>query len=94
VWEKLYRAPVSGVFRRKTFWFRHLRQHRGERFAVCGNNPALALRPAPFPLGARVILNRIETFGEHAAGLGKFTRTMFAKDLRRKLQRLEAAAPA
>jgi hypothetical protein len=28
------------------------------------------------------IRNRITTFGEHPAGLGKFTRTMFARDLR------------
>ena len=31
------------------------------------------------------IMTRITTFGEHPAGLGKFTRTMFAKDLRRSL---------
>lgn len=31
------------------------------------------------------ILNRVSTFGEHPAGLGKFTRTMFAQDLRRSL---------
>jgi radical SAM superfamily enzyme YgiQ (UPF0313 family) len=30
-----------------------------------------------------VIENRIRTFGEHPAGLGKFTRTMFARDFRR-----------
>jgi hypothetical protein len=35
--------------------------------------------------GAAVIRSRIATFGEHAAGLGKFTRTMFAQDLRRRL---------
>lgn len=29
------------------------------------------------------IITRIRTFGEHPAGLGKFTRTMFATDLRR-----------
>lgn len=34
-----------------------------------------------------VILDRIETFGEHPSGLGKFTRTMFARDLRRSLVR-------
>ncbi|MBS1239702.1 MAG: cobalamin B12-binding protein [Proteobacteria bacterium] len=33
----------------------------------------------------KVILNKVETFGEHASGLGKFTRTMFARDLRRTL---------
>lgn len=32
-----------------------------------------------------VIEARIATFGEHPAGLGKFTRTMFAQDLRRVL---------
>lgn len=37
------------------------------------------------PLRKAVIENRIATFGEHPAGLGKFTRTMFAKDLRRSL---------
>jgi len=37
-----------------------------------------------------VILDRIATFGEHAAGLGKFTRTMFARDLRRTLAPVHA----
>ena len=32
-----------------------------------------------------LIENRLRTFGEHASGLGKFTRTMFARDLRRTL---------
>ncbi|MBI1252012.1 MAG: hypothetical protein GC189_11120 [Alphaproteobacteria bacterium] len=32
-----------------------------------------------------VIESRIKTFGEHPAGLGRFTRTMFARDLRRKV---------
>ena len=32
-----------------------------------------------------LIENRIKTFGEHPSGLGKFTRTMFARDLRRTL---------
>jgi radical SAM superfamily enzyme YgiQ (UPF0313 family) len=32
-----------------------------------------------------LIQSRIATFGEHPAGLGKFTRTMFARDLRRIL---------
>jgi radical SAM superfamily enzyme YgiQ (UPF0313 family) len=32
-----------------------------------------------------LIESRISTFGEHPAGLGKFTRTMFARDLRRVL---------
>ena len=41
-----------------------------------------------------IILKRIGDYGEHAAGLGKFTRTMFARDLRRQLVRTDAAVPA
>src|SRR5215510_10858834 len=37
---KTYRTPVSGVFRRKDFWFRGLWRKPGQRFAVCGGNPA------------------------------------------------------
>jgi hypothetical protein len=32
-----------------------------------------------------LIMSRVATFGEHPNGLGKFTRTMFARDLRRTL---------
>jgi hypothetical protein len=32
-----------------------------------------------------LISTRIKTFGEHPSGLGKFTRTMFAQDLRREV---------
>ena len=38
------------------------------------------------PARRALILAKIETFGEHPAGLGKFTRTMFARDLRRNLE--------
>jgi len=38
------------------------------------------------PARRALILSKIETFGEHPAGLGKFTRTMFARDLRRSLE--------
>ena len=37
---KMYRTSVSGVFRPKSFWFRRLWQKPGQRFAVCGGNPA------------------------------------------------------
>jgi radical SAM superfamily enzyme YgiQ (UPF0313 family) len=37
------------------------------------------------------LLTRIETFGEHASGLGRFTRTMFATDFRRKLEPMSRA---
>jgi radical SAM superfamily enzyme YgiQ (UPF0313 family) len=47
------------------------------------------------PQRRAVILNRIETFGEHPAALGKFTRTMFAQDLRRAVARpVSAPEPA
>jgi hypothetical protein len=39
-----------------------------------------------------LIESRIATFGERPAGLGKFTRTMFARDLRRNLRRTESIA--
>jgi radical SAM superfamily enzyme YgiQ (UPF0313 family) len=39
-----------------------------------------------------LIENRIRTFGEHPSGLGKFTRTLFARQLRRSV--FAAAAPA
>jgi hypothetical protein len=34
-----------------------------------------------------LLITRIRTFGEHPSGLGKFTRTMFARDLRRAVRR-------
>ena len=43
-------------------------------------------RPTRIPPEVRqLIRNRIETFGDHPSGLGKFTRTLFARDLRREL---------
>lgn len=41
----------------------------------------------------RLILSRIATFGEHPAGLGKFTRTMFSRDFRRTIVK-PASTPA
>jgi hypothetical protein len=35
------------------------------------------------PARRALIETKVATFGEHASGLGKFTRTMFARDLRR-----------
>jgi radical SAM superfamily enzyme YgiQ (UPF0313 family) len=51
-------------------------------------------RTAMDPEKRAVIAKRIADYGEHAAGLGKFTRTMFAKDLRRVLLPSDAAVPA
>lgn len=39
------------------------------------------------PDKAALIRTKVKTFGEHPHGLGKFTRTMFARDLRRSLVR-------
>ncbi|WP_171102159.1 radical SAM protein [Ruegeria sp. HKCCD7255] len=39
-----------------------------------------------------VLLSRLETFGEHPTGLGRFTRTMFARDFRRMVITPEAAS--
>jgi hypothetical protein len=41
---------------------------------------------AASPGRRQLILSRIATFGEHPAGLGKFTRTLFARELRREPQ--------
>jgi hypothetical protein len=46
------------------------------------------------PKARSTLMSRIETFGEHAAGLGRFTRTMFARDFRRRICRGDAEAPA
>ncbi|MFM7296164.1 MAG: hypothetical protein ACKO4Q_02955, partial [Planctomycetota bacterium] len=43
------------------------------------------------PEAKALILTKVGTFGEHASGLGKFTRTLFARDLRRRLVRERAA---
>jgi hypothetical protein len=64
--------------------------------------PLAAFRtPAPVvyrstmdPAARAVIEERIASYGEHAAGLGKFTRTMFARDLRRTLVSAGGAAVA
>ncbi|MBS1788252.1 MAG: hypothetical protein JST85_11040 [Acidobacteria bacterium] len=39
------------------------------------------------------IESRVATFGEHPSGLGKFTRTMFAQDLRHAVIHAEIALP-
>jgi len=38
------------------------------------------------------LLQRVRTFGEHPSGLGKFTRTLFARDLRREVRERTWAA--
>jgi len=51
---------------------------------------AVSFQTTMNPEKKAAILTRIRTFGEHPSGLGKFTRTMFARDLRREI----AAQPA
>ena len=53
-----------------------------ESFAL----PTATTYPTAVDGGRRsVIETRIEAFGDHPSGLGKFTRTMFAQDLRRTI---------
>ena len=40
----------------------------------------------------KLIETKVKTFGDHPSGLGKFTRTMFARDLRRTIIPVEQAA--
>ncbi|HXT70208.1 MAG TPA: radical SAM protein [Vicinamibacterales bacterium] len=46
---------------------------------------ARTLRAATTPETRALIETKVATFGEHPSGLGKFTRTMFARDLRRSI---------
>lgn len=46
------------------------------------------------PRTRALIMTKVGAFGEHASGLGKFTRTMFARDLRRVVRRDESARSA
>jgi len=43
------------------------------------------------PQTRALIMTKVGAFGEHASGLGKFTRTMFARDLRRTVARADVA---
>lgn len=43
------------------------------------------LRTRVDPKVKSVLLSRLESFGEHPSGLGRFTRTMFATDFRRRV---------
>lgn len=53
------------------------------------------LRAEAEPATRKLIETKVATFGEHPSGLGKFTRTMFARDLRRAVapERAETSAP-
>ena len=44
------------------------------------------------PDDRKLILSKVETFGEHPSGLGKFTRTMFARQLRRGFEETDEEA--
>ncbi len=46
----------------------------------------VALRASVPAERATLIREKVETFGEHPSGLGKFTRSMFARDLRRSFE--------
>jgi hypothetical protein len=44
------------------------------------------------PERRKLIEAKVKTFGDHPSGLGKFTRTMFARDLRRTIIPVEQPA--
>jgi hypothetical protein len=48
-------------------------------------------RTAVDPEHKAVIENRLRTFGEHPSGMGKLTRTMFAREMRRALLAMPAS---
>jgi hypothetical protein len=65
-----------------------------DRFARSLSTYAIA---EPRLLHARVsddtralLKSRVSMFGEHPSGLGKFTRSMFARDLRRRMESLDS----
>jgi hypothetical protein len=62
---------------------------RNEKYSSALENYRLSerqtFRTSVSPETQAKIETRIATFGEHPAGLGKFTRTMFAQDLRRSV---------
>ena len=55
------------------------------------NTPPRAVRAAVAAEQRALIETKLATFGEHPSGLGKFTRTMFARDLRRQIHAAEDA---
>lgn len=85
----LLHVPFEDNLNRTPDWITQLDidRWRGEGYTQPLNSYLL---PAPVvyrmnvdPETAAIIRSRIRTFGEHPAGLGKFTRTMFAQQLRR-----------
>jgi hypothetical protein len=81
--ESLSTAPIWGTWHDVEAWreegyTRELDAFRFDQPQTFGTTVSEDRRTA--------IERRIETFGDHPAGLGKFTRTMFAKDLRRSLR--------
>jgi hypothetical protein len=90
-------VPFAQTARQRTCWSSH---YDVEAWAGAGYARPLASfafdAPREFAAEASdatraLILAKVEAFGEHASGLGKFTRTMFARDLRRALVREGAA---
>jgi hypothetical protein len=51
------------------------------------------LTTAVDPARKALLEQRLATFGEHPAGLGKFTRTLFAQDLRRSVVAIADGTP-
>jgi radical SAM superfamily enzyme YgiQ (UPF0313 family) len=94
-------APFAEALQRPVTW---TARYDVERWAADGYERDLAAYALPaartyagtVDAEIRALIEaKLATFGEHPAGLGKFTRTIFARQLRRRLEpRVEAARSA
>ncbi|MCY3002293.1 MAG: hypothetical protein NTV21_10865, partial [Planctomycetota bacterium] len=93
-------VPFAATTEERRAW---LAEHDVEAWATAGYSRPLAEfrleTPLEFvaecsPQVRALIQTKVGTFGEHASGLGKFTRTLFARDLRRRILRTGAEAGA
>ncbi len=90
-------APFADAMSKVAVW---TADYDVERWRDDGYRRPLSAYPLPAGTRFRAVVDpdkkslletKIATFGEHPAGLGKFTRTMFARDLRRRVVRDQPA---
>jgi len=88
-------APFAETMARELRWrARHdvgrwAEEGYAKPLAAYRSDPPRLLLARTEPATRRLLETKLETFGEHAAGLGKFTRTLFARDLRRTVVAVE-----
>jgi hypothetical protein len=86
-------APFTKSLEESPDWWtsydveRWRQDHYTQPLAAYAYDEPRTLRTTVDPEKKAQLLIRVRTFGEHPQGLGKFTRTMFARDLRRELVR-------